>query len=269
MTVERIVGDPAAAAASIASGGHLERHSVVMVLDLTLALPAPLVIDGFWIAPMNPDRVNEYGEVVARAYPPEHPDHEPADADQESWTLGQGRQMTLRDLWDADTARRYDDPSSPMFSPEVLSPTVDFPADLAGDGRALEFAIGTGRVAIPLAERGVRVSGIELSQPMVDQLRRKKPDTGIPTVSPSSSATWQPLASRASTRSCIWSATPSETSVRRTSRSTASATLHGTLHLGATSCSSCGSLAFAASRRARRPCRSRSARATPVWIPTT
>ena len=50
-----------------------------------------------------------------------------------------------------------------MFAPEVLGPTVDRLAELAGDGRALEFAIGTGRVAVPLAERGVPVTGIELS----------------------------------------------------------------------------------------------------------
>lgn len=87
--------------------------------------------------------------------------------------------MTSSDLWDADAANRYDDPSSPMFRPEVLEPTVDFLADLAGDGPALEFAIGTGRVAIPLADRGVPVSGIELSEPMVDQLRRKRPDLDI------------------------------------------------------------------------------------------
>ncbi|MEO6998168.1 MAG: GNAT family N-acetyltransferase [Terracoccus sp.] len=84
MAVQRIVDDPAAAAASIAAGGRLLRHSVLMVLDLALASPAPLVGDGFSIAPMSPDRVIEYGEVVSRAYPPEHPDHEPADSDPES-----------------------------------------------------------------------------------------------------------------------------------------------------------------------------------------
>ncbi|HSN43159.1 MAG TPA: class I SAM-dependent methyltransferase [Propionibacteriaceae bacterium] len=89
--------------------------------------------------------------------------------------------MTSSDLWDAEAARRYDDPANPMFSPEVLGPTVDFLAALAGDGPALEFAIGTGRVAVPLSERGVRVCGIELSEPMVDQLRRKVPADVIPT----------------------------------------------------------------------------------------
>lgn len=88
--------------------------------------------------------------------------------------------MTSSDLWDAETAKRYDDPSSPMFGPEVLDPTVDFHAGLAGDGPALEFAVGTGRVAVPLSERGVPVTGIEFSQPMVEQLRRKASTAEIP-----------------------------------------------------------------------------------------
>lgn len=81
--------------------------------------------------------------------------------------------MTSSDLWSEETARRYDDSSAEMFAPEVLGPAVDFLARLAGSGPALEFAIGTGRVAIPLVERGIPVTGIELSQPMADQLRRK------------------------------------------------------------------------------------------------
>jgi SAM-dependent methyltransferase len=60
-----------------------------------------------------------------------------------------------------------------MFDPDVLGPTVELLAELAGDGAALEFAVGTGRVALPLAARGVRVSGIELSIPMADRLRAK------------------------------------------------------------------------------------------------
>jgi SAM-dependent methyltransferase len=68
-----------------------------------------------------------------------------------------------------------------MFAPEVLGPTVDRLAELTGDGRALEFAIGTGRVAVPLSER-VPVTGIELSTAMVDELRRKVDDETIPVV---------------------------------------------------------------------------------------
>jgi SAM-dependent methyltransferase len=69
-----------------------------------------------------------------------------------------------------------------MFAPEVLGPTVDRLAEVAGDGRALEFAIGTGRVAVPLAQRGVPVTGIELSRPMIAQLRTKADETAIPVV---------------------------------------------------------------------------------------
>jgi len=87
--------------------------------------------------------------------------------------------MTSSDLWDAETAERYDESSAFMFAPEVLEPAVDFLAGLAGDGPALELAIGTGRVAVPLVERGVPVSGIELSQPMVDQLHRKRSDIPV------------------------------------------------------------------------------------------
>ena len=84
--------------------------------------------------------------------------------------------MTSSDLWDAETAEHYDKFSAFMFAPDVLEPAVGFLAELAGDGPALEFAIGTGRVAVPLAERGVPVSGIELSQPMVDKLHEKRTD---------------------------------------------------------------------------------------------
>jgi SAM-dependent methyltransferase len=87
--------------------------------------------------------------------------------------------MTSSDLWDADDAARYDDDSAFMFAPEVLDPAVDFLAALAGDGPALELAIGTGRVAIPLTDRGVPVTGIELSQPMVDELHRKRADLPV------------------------------------------------------------------------------------------
>ncbi|WP_367180038.1 methyltransferase domain-containing protein [uncultured Phycicoccus sp.] len=88
--------------------------------------------------------------------------------------------MTSSDLWDDARAARYDEVSAAMFRPEVLDPVVDTLAELAGNGRALELAIGTGRVAIPLAARGVDVAGIELSQPMVDRLHVTMP--GLPVV---------------------------------------------------------------------------------------
>ena len=87
--------------------------------------------------------------------------------------------MTSSDYWDAETAATYDESSAFMFTPEVLDPAVDFLAALAGEGAALELAIGTGRVAIPLADRGTPVSGIELSQPMTDELHRKRADIPV------------------------------------------------------------------------------------------
>jgi SAM-dependent methyltransferase len=60
-----------------------------------------------------------------------------------------------------------------MFAPSVVDPAVDFLAGLAGEGDALEFGIGTGRIALPLAQRGVRVKGIDLSEAMVERLRAK------------------------------------------------------------------------------------------------
>jgi SAM-dependent methyltransferase len=90
--------------------------------------------------------------------------------------------MRQEEIWDVDAAQRYDTPGAGMFAPEVLGPTVDRLVELAGDGRVLEFAVGTGRVAVPLAERGVAVTGIELSRPMVEQLRTKVDDETIPVV---------------------------------------------------------------------------------------
>jgi len=90
--------------------------------------------------------------------------------------------MRQDEIWDDEAAQNYDTPGRGMFAPEVLGPTLDRLADLAAGGRALEFAIGTGRVGIPLAERGVPVTGIELSRPMIDQLRTKADETLIPVV---------------------------------------------------------------------------------------
>ncbi|HEY2958789.1 MAG TPA: class I SAM-dependent methyltransferase [Actinomycetota bacterium] len=70
-------------------------------------------------------------------------------------------------------AARYDESSAEMFDPAVVDPVVDFLAGLAGDGAALELGIGTGRIALPLARRGVPVHGIDLSQAMVARLRAK------------------------------------------------------------------------------------------------
>ncbi len=75
--------------------------------------------------------------------------------------------------FDERVAATYDASSAEMYAQDTLEPTVDFLAGLAGGGRALEFAIGTGRVALPLAERGVVVRGIDLSDAMVAKLRAK------------------------------------------------------------------------------------------------
>jgi SAM-dependent methyltransferase len=76
-------------------------------------------------------------------------------------------------FFDERIAARYDDSCGEMNDPFILGLTVDFLAEIAGGGRALEFASGTGRVALPLSERGVEVHGIELSRAMVDQMRAK------------------------------------------------------------------------------------------------
>ena len=70
-------------------------------------------------------------------------------------------------------AGRYDESSAEMFDPAVVDPVVDFLVDLAGDGAALELGIGTGRIALPLAQRGIPVHGIDLSEAMVARLRAK------------------------------------------------------------------------------------------------
>ena len=75
--------------------------------------------------------------------------------------------------WDKEIAQSYDRTSAAMFDPAVVEPVVSTLAELAAEGRALEFAIGTGRIGLPLSQRGVRVTGIELSPHMVDHLKRK------------------------------------------------------------------------------------------------
>ena len=81
--------------------------------------------------------------------------------------------------FDESVAAMYDDDEARSDS-KLVAPVVDLLAELAGNGRVLEFAIGTGRVALPLAQRAVRVEGIELSRPMVERLRAKEGGTQIP-----------------------------------------------------------------------------------------
>jgi SAM-dependent methyltransferase len=70
-------------------------------------------------------------------------------------------------------AERFDERYAYQADPAVVEPVVDFLADLAGAGAALELGIGTGRIALPLSERGVPVHGIDLSQAMLAKLQAK------------------------------------------------------------------------------------------------
>jgi SAM-dependent methyltransferase len=79
----------------------------------------------------------------------------------------------VRDYFDEPVAARYDASSAAMFDPAVVDPAVDFLAALAGNGAALELGIGTGRIALPLSARGVRVHGVDLSEAMIARLRAK------------------------------------------------------------------------------------------------
>ena len=78
-----------------------------------------------------------------------------------------------KNYFDERIAEGYDEASADMFDPAVVDPAVAFLADLAGGGRALELGIGTGRIALPLNQRGVHVHGIDLSPAMVARLKGK------------------------------------------------------------------------------------------------
>ncbi len=78
-----------------------------------------------------------------------------------------------KDYFSERVAERYDERDADQADRAVVDPIVTFLADLASDGDALELGIGTGRIALRLAERGVRVHGIDLSEAMVERLRAK------------------------------------------------------------------------------------------------
>jgi SAM-dependent methyltransferase len=84
------------------------------------------------------------------------------------------------DYFGERVAARYDESSADMFAEEAVGPAVDFLAALAGSGAALELGIGTGRIALPLLQRGVPVHGIDLSEAMVERLRAKPGGAEIP-----------------------------------------------------------------------------------------
>ncbi len=83
-------------------------------------------------------------------------------------------------VWGGEIAEVYDATYAALAEPSVVDPMVDLLAALAGDGAALEFAVGTGRIALPLSARGTPVRGIELSPDMVEQLRRKPGGDAVP-----------------------------------------------------------------------------------------
>jgi SAM-dependent methyltransferase len=112
--------------------------------------------------------------------------------------------MTSSELWDEETAAKYDDDAASQFATDVLGPTVDFLDRLAAGGPVLEFAIGTGRVGVPLAKRGVRVTGIELSEPMVTHLRRKVSENELPVVVGDMATTTAPGAGDFSLVFLVW-----------------------------------------------------------------
>ena len=94
-------------------------------------------------------------------------------------TSGGGERVRVVTDHFAEIAAHYDGGLGDMAAPHVVGATVDFLAGLAGGGAALELAVGTGRVALPLAAHGIPVSGIELSPAMVAQLRSKPGGEGI------------------------------------------------------------------------------------------
>jgi SAM-dependent methyltransferase len=77
------------------------------------------------------------------------------------------------DHFGEQVAERFDERYAQLAEPAVVDPIVDFIAEVAGVGAALELGVGTGRIALPLADRGVQVHGIELSEAMVARLRAK------------------------------------------------------------------------------------------------
>ena len=83
---------------------------------------------------------------------------------------------TYGDRW----APVYDRIHAHLDTPEAVDPAVAVLAELAGDGRALELGIGTGRIALPLARRGVKLHGLDASTAMVDKLRQKPGGSQIP-----------------------------------------------------------------------------------------
>jgi ubiquinone/menaquinone biosynthesis C-methylase UbiE len=82
-------------------------------------------------------------------------------------------------VWGPEQAKNFDTTSGAMFDPDLVEQTTGVLAELAGGGGALELAAGTGRIALPLAGRGIKVAGIELSPHMAEQFRSKAGSDGV------------------------------------------------------------------------------------------
>jgi SAM-dependent methyltransferase len=95
-------------------------------------------------------------------------------------SFGTRTSCVIEDHFAGEVAALYDDNLGPMGTSDVLEPALGLLAELAGTASALEMAVGTGRAALPLAARGVSVSGIELSPDMVAKLRAKAGGDAIP-----------------------------------------------------------------------------------------
>ena len=132
--------------------------------------------------------------------------------------------MTSSDVWSEQDAATYDEDVASEFEPSVIGPAVDYLRDLAEGGPVLEFAVGTGRIGVPLAAAGVSVSGIELSEPMIARLRLKVPEQTLP----SCWVTWRPRRCQGRSPWSTWSSTPFRISARRQSKFSAFATQRDT-----------------------------------------
>jgi hypothetical protein len=100
-----------------------------------------------------------------------------------AWPVGEGSRRLLfmgSITWGPDVAEVYDTTYAAGFAPSVLDPVVGLLAALAGDGPALEFAVGTGRVALALSARGIPVHGLELSRAMAERLLAKPGAGAVP-----------------------------------------------------------------------------------------
>jgi SAM-dependent methyltransferase len=114
---------------------------------------------------------------VPQIPPLRHPESQKTDR----WDTGAGAYWRVATItWGAEIAEVYDKTSAAQYEPSVLDPIVDLLSRLAGEDRALELAVGTGRVALPLSGRGVRVHGIELSPHMAERLRAKPGADAVP-----------------------------------------------------------------------------------------